>query len=221
MFQRHSISAFLTALITAGLLATPLAAATFSFTSAVTSSDGPSATPGVPSLPPVGTAGTIELVIDDSIPGLSIFDGSGDARIFASVSVDVPGWISGSMINNPNPADFLDISTSSFAFGAYGPTSVVQGNGDVLLPQGRHSFRVDFGAPVLSTPTTIGDLVTALSAPGASGFFSHELERDAGGFIFTRVEFPASTPEIPLPASAWLMIAGLAGLGLFRRRKTL
>ena len=43
----------------------------------------------MPSLPGLGTAGTIELNIDDSDPSLTIFDGF-DVRIFASVSLDPP-----------------------------------------------------------------------------------------------------------------------------------
>ena len=196
------------------LAAAPLSAATFTFMGEVTSTNGPSATPGVPSLPGLGTAGTIELNIDDSDPSLTIFDGF-DVRIFASVSLDVPGWITGSMTNNPNPGDFFQVSDTHLAFGSYGPTSVATDNGAFILPSARHSFRVDFGATAPATPVTIGDLVTALSAPGATGFFSHELE-GSPGFIFTRVEFPASTPEIPLPASAWLLLAGLAGLRVIR-----
>lgn len=216
MFQRpFSPFAFAVASI-ALLTGAPVSAATFTYLSEVTISNGPSVTAGTPSLPPVGTPGTIELNIDDSNPGLSIFDGF-NVRIFADASVDVPGWITGSMTNNPDPSDFFQVTTTSLAFGAYGPTSVADANGAVILPNGRHSFRVNFGAPVLSTPATIGDLVTALNAPGATGFFSHELE-GSPGFVFTRVEFPA-TSEIPLPASAWLLLAGLAGLRALRGKR--
>jgi len=205
------------ATLVAGLLtAAPLSAATFTFNAEVTNSNGPSMTPFVPSLPPIGTAGTVELEIFDADPTLTIFDGF-DVRIVAEASVDVPGWISGSMLNNPNPADFFQVTDSYLAFGSYGPTSVAEDNGAFILPNARHSFRIDYGAPVLATPVTVGDLVTALSAPGASGYFSHELEGQPG-FIFTRVEFPASTPQVPLPASAWFLMVGLAGLGVMRRR---
>ena len=121
------------------------------------------------------------------------------------------------MTNNPNPSDFFQVSDSHLAFGSYGPTSVATDNGAFVLPNARHSFRIDFGAVAPATPTTIGDLVMALSEPGASGYFSHELEGSAG-FIHTRVEFPASTPAVPLPASAWMLLMGLVGLGVMRRR---
>ena len=216
MFKTLISKSILPVLAAALLAAAPASAATFTFMSEVTTSIGPSMTPGTPSLPPPGTLGTVELEINDSDPSLTIFDGF-DVRVFATASVDVPGWISGSMVNNPNPFDFFQITAESLAFGSYGPTSVAEDNGAFILPNGRHSFRVNFGTPAAAVPVTIGDLVTALNAPGATGFFSHELE-GSPGFIFTRVEFPAT--EIPLPASAFLLLAGLAGLGTVRARRT-
>lgn len=194
----------------------PLAvqAATFSYDGVVTISEGPAATPDDPDLPPLGTAGMVELVIDDSDPSLAIFNGFNVAEVF-SVSVDVPGFVSGSMDNNPDPSDFFAITTEYLAFGAYGPTAINDPGSAVILPNGRHSFRIDFGAALSDVPTTIGEVVAALNIPGASGYFSHELE-GSPGFIFTRVAF--EVPPVPLPASAWLLLAAVGSVGVARRR---
>ena len=219
MFNKLLVKTFMATALSALFAAAPLSAATFTFTGEVTTTIGPSAVLGTPSLPPSGTEGTVELLINDTDSSLTIFDDF-NVREFATVSLDVPGWISGSMTNNPDPFDYFDISATSFAFGSYGPTSVATDNGAFILPQAFHSFRVNFGASVAATPNSIGDLVTALSVPGASGFFSHELEVGGSGFIHTRVEFPASpVPSIPLPASAWLLLVGLGTFRLVRDKK--
>ena len=216
MKQRQLFPAFLAALFGAVLIATPLAAATFTFVSEVTVSSGPSATPGTPSLPPVGTVGSIDLTIDDSNPALALFSGVGDPNVVASASVTVPGWISGAMTNTV--FDSFTVTDSYFSFGAYGPSSVAVDNGATIQPSSFHVFRVNFGAPLLAAPTTTGELVAAISAPGASGFFSHELDLSGDGFIVTRVSFPASVAAVPLPASAWLLGLALLGMGALRRR---
>lgn len=193
-----------------------LEAATFSYDGLVTITEGPAVTPDDPDLPPLGTAGMVELVIDDSDPTLSIFNGFNVAEVF-SVSVDVPGFVSGSMDNNPDPSDFFSITAEYLAFGAYGPTAIVDPGTAVILPSARHSFRIDFGAALSDVPTTIGEVVAALNIPGASGYFSHELE-GSPGFIFTRVAFEPS--PVPLPASAWLLLAALGSVGMAKRRRS-
>ncbi|MEM7752232.1 MAG: VPLPA-CTERM sorting domain-containing protein [Pseudomonadota bacterium] len=196
-----------------------LQAATFNFMGTVTDTEGPAMMAGDADLPPLGAAGAIQLNIDDSDPTLGLFTGMGFAPTpgIASVSLTVPGFIAGSMVNNvPDPFEFFQVSDSHFAFGAYGPTSINDPGSEFFLSTGRHSFRVDFGSTQVAAPTTVGELVTALNGPGATGFFSHELE-GSPGFVFTRVEFPAT--EIPLPASAFLLLGAFGGLLAMKRRR--
>lgn len=209
---------FLAVLIASAVLAGPAVAATFTYDAAVTSSIGAAVGPDDPNLPPIGTAGTVELVIDDSDPNAAIFDLGFNVIQAFTASVVVPGYISGTMLNNPNPADFFSLTTEYLAFGSYGPTSIDDPGSAFFLGNARHSFRVTFGSVLSDIPTTVGEVVAALNLPGASGFFSHELE-GSPGFIQTRVEFPVA--PVPLPASVWLMLAALGAVGWTGRRKRL
>lgn len=206
--------AAITGLLTAGAVS----AATFSFTGAVTDSNGPAVMASDPDLPPVGTLATVELNIDDSNPADLIFSMGFSVIQAFEAKVTVPGYIAGSMTNNPNPIDFFQITADHLAFGAYGPSSIVDPGSQSFFPNGRHSFRIDFGATAPAVPTTVGDVVAALNAPGASGFFSHELDVQGGGFIFTRVEFPADVSEVPLPASGIMLFMALGGFGWVARK---
>jgi hypothetical protein len=68
---------------------------------------------------------------------------------------------------------------------------------------------------------TVGELVLALMAPGTSGFFSHEMERQGGGFYQTRVDFSSSsTGAVPLPGGLSLMLAALAMFSVLALRKS-
>ncbi len=216
------VSSFVVNLATTACLALWIGAAqaaTFTYNGAVTSSRGPAVIPTDPDFPAIGTAGTIDLMIDDGVPGLSIFDMGGLVPQVFTVSLTVPGSISGSMINNPEPIDFFYVDNEVLAFGAYGPTSIVDSGGQPYNAYGRHSFRVNFGTALVSTPTTIGELVSALNAPGAFGYFSHEIDFQSElGIEHTRVDFPAAV--VPVPATGFLLLGGLMGLALLRRRRT-
>ena len=58
-------------------------------------------------------------------------------------------------------------------------------------------------------PLTVGELVLALTDPGMSGYFSHEMDRQGGGFFVTRVDFSSSMSAVPLPGSLPLMLTAL------------
>lgn len=194
-----------------------LHAAVFSYDGMVTSSLGPAVAVGDPNLPPIGTLGTVELYINDTNPLTPIFDGFDVVESFRA-SVDVPGFISGSMVNNPNPSDFFSLTTEFLAFGSYGPSAITDPGTETFLPSARHSFRIEFGATLGSVPTTVGEVVAALSLPGVTGYFSHELE-GSPGFLLTRVSFTDDVSAVPLPASAWMLIAALGAMGAARRRR--
>lgn len=196
-------------------LSAPALAATFTYGGSVTISSGPGAGPDDPDFPPLGTAASVTLTVDDSDPNAALITGFDVIEAF-SASVSVPGYLSGSMDNNPNPADFFQITTEYLAFGSYGPTSVDNPGTAFFLPNARHSFRIYFGSVLSDVPTTVGEVVAALGLDGASGFFSHETEGSLG-FTHTRIEFEAA--PVPLPASAWLLLAALGAVGGVARRR--
>jgi hypothetical protein len=191
-------------------------AATFGFGGTVTITPG--SPPAGAVFPPLGTAATVSLNIDDSDPTALLFDLGNPNPFFQNItaSVDIPGFLSGSMMND---GDFTNFAPTQFAFGAYGPAVLDQTGGTGFFPQGRHSFQLSYGPGVVQ-PTTVGDLIAALSVTGITGFFSHEMDRQGGGFFFTRVAFSDSIGgTVPLPGGMVLMLGALGLLGMLFRRK--
>ena len=199
-------------------------AATFTYGAVVTDYPSPANIPGDPATAPVGTPGTVTLFIDDSDPSLLLFDPGPASGVF-SASVSVPGFFSGAVTF----VDFLSsfIATAEYLqFVSYGPTMYDDiGSYALSVPDGYHRVRVDYGTPLASAPVTVGDVVAALAAPGETGFFRHEIvlvnpsEGGVTDVIQTRVDFGGGdVPAVPLPAAAWMLLAGLSGLALLRAR---
>lgn len=219
MTHQASCSALVAGLLCASL---PLAAsaAVFSYEGVVFRTPGAAATPADPDFPPLRTVAQVELFIDDSDPNL-VLDESMPGNVpagFASASVDIPGYLSGSMAYDPGEGFSLG---TDFHFAAYGPSILDNPGSFTFLDQGLHSITIFF-SNIPGTPTTVGELVAAISQPGTRGIFAFEAEGDDAPQQFYRVDsvFPA-TPSgvIPLPASFLMFGTALAGLAAFRRRK--
>lgn len=65
-------------------------------------------------------------------------------------------------------------------------------------------------------PTTLGDLLAILSAPDA---FAHFTFNGTAGDEFVALVAQSMPPTVPLPAGALLLMTGLGGLVLTRRRR--
>ena len=205
-------------------LAGAASAATFVFTAEVESLTESGTSPGNPVIPPIGAAGTVTFEIDDSDPLLPIFDPDPVSGVFTA-SVSVPGYLEGEAVF----VDYLSSFTSTASylqFTTYGDTSYEDtGSFPITVPDGYHTFRIDYGAPLIGAPVTVGDVVAGLSVPGSMGFFRHEIvlvneESDSIATVRTTVSFPADTdvPEVPLPAAGWMLLGGLLAMRLAARR---
>ncbi len=197
------------------LLATGAFATTMNFHGTVTIT--PAAPPAGSIFPAVGSAGTVSLEVDDSDPSVLLFDLSRPVPYLQTLkaSVSVPGYLSGSMFSI---GDFWDYGAAALRFGAYGPAVLDTPGPTGYFPTGRHSFQLNYASGV-AQPLTVGELVLALMVPGATGYFSHEMDRQGGGFYFTRVEFSNEMSAVPLPGSLPLMLGALlAGAAVFMRR---
>ena len=220
------MSIFLRSVATAALVlsASTADAATFLYSAKVESLTQSGTSPGDPVVAPVGTPGTVTLSLDDSDPLAPLFDPGPISGVFTA-SVSVPGYFSGEAVF----VDFLSSFTATadyLQFTTYGDTSYVDtGSFPITVPDGYHSFRVDYGAPLVAAPVTVGDVVAALAAPGASGFFRHEIvlvdeENDRIATVQTTVAFSdEDMPEVPLPAAGWMLLAGLLALPAVARRR--
>ncbi|MES2144974.1 MAG: hypothetical protein V4516_11625 [Pseudomonadota bacterium] len=160
----------------------------------------------------------MSLDIDDSDPSVLLYDITRPFPYFLQTiraSVSVPAYLSGSMFSN---GDYWDYGAMALRFGAYGPAVLDTPGPTGFFATGYHSFRLHYGAGVVQ-PLTVGELVLALTDPGTSGYFSHEMDRQGGGFFVTRVDFSSSMSAVPLPGSLPLMLTALlAGVAALMRR---
>jgi hypothetical protein len=197
------------------LFATGAFATTINFSGIVSST--PAAPPAGAVFPAVGTLGTVSVEVDDSDPSVLLFDlGRSDPFLQTlKASVTVPGFLSGSMMSD---GDYWDYGATSLRFGSYGPAVLDTPGPTGFFATGYHSFRLNYGAGI-AQPLTVGELVLAMMDPGTTGYFSHEMDRQGGGFYFTRVEFSSSMSAVPLPGGLSLMLTALlAGAAVVMRR---
>lgn len=179
----------------------------------------PGISPGNPVLAPLGSPASVTFEIDDSDPTLAVLDPDPVSGIFTA-SVTASGYFDGTVTFVDYLSSF-SLTNSYIDFISYGPTQYDDtGSFPITVPDGYHRFRANFGAPLASAPATVGEVVSALEAPGTFGFFRHEAvfvdpPNDLIGTVLTRVDFPS---EVPLPAAGWLLLAGVAGLGFLRRK---
>ena len=207
---------FLAAAACAALISTiPATAATFLYDGVVVSVSAASDA----TYPALGTSGTVVIEVDDSDPTVLLNPTPGMSSPVIAASVSVPGFFSGSLpFGSAFSGESISPTMTGFTYGsAYGPVTVDNpGTGPGFFSTGLHFVEFTFGSAV-TTPSTVGDLVAAMSAPGASGRFNFEADLLGGGFDFVDVDFAAS--EVPLPAGGALLLTGLVGLGWLRRRR--
>ncbi|GFE63971.1 VPLPA-CTERM sorting domain-containing protein [Litoreibacter roseus] len=177
-------------------------------------------------IPGFGTEGTVVLEVlgDDADP----LPGNNEASSVFNLSVDIPG-VSYSNAEVPTPVlDETAYLTEGFAFSNQGGTLDI-GQGDEALTF-TSGLGLTFGSEVGSAPTTVGELIAALSAPGAGGAFFASGTAGGGTEFFsltatlTAIEDSGTGGDggvsaVPVPASGLLLIAGLGGLALVRHRK--
>ncbi len=198
------------AIVTACLLAMPSSAATFVFDGSVTetSTGSPSAT-----FPPVGQAASITLTLSGE-DSLLLPASQGSQSIF-SVALSVPGFVSAGVF------DFIEelfLSPTGFTIGTPegAPDFDETFFADVFTTS--TSIGVTFGSPVSTAPATIGDLIAALTMPGASARYSISGSGPQGGPATLVAE--GTVAPIPLPAGAPILLSALAAFGLVRLRRS-
>ena len=211
----NSIKRAMMVSVALALFATGAFATTINFSAIVTSA--PAMPPAGSIFPAIGTPGTVSVEVDDSDPSVLLFDlGRSDPFLQTiRANVTVPGFLSGSMYSD---GDYWDYGATSLRFGAYGPAVLDTPGPTGFFATGYHSFRLNYGAGV-AQPLTAGELVLAMMDPGTTGYFSHEMDRQGGGFFVTRVEFSSSMGAVPLPGGLSLMLTALlAGAVVVMRR---
>ena len=135
----------------------------------------------------------------DSLPDIVLFErGNNDEYVLELItggSVDAPVLSSGVTISDG------DLGSAGFSIDTLeigGPQEMSVGGFDL----------VDFG--LMSGDTAFGFRLTTTDGPDLGGFFLAAENPSAFG--------PPLTGEVPLPASSLLLLAGLGGLAVLRRR---
>ena len=121
-----------------------------------------------------------------------------------------------------NEADFLnDLIGTMFTtgirtdFGLADDTQDGEQDGDIL--EFTFTTTAEYFALKLGNSTTFFKNLAGLVT--LTVFFDRADGRDGAGFGLSHITEFGGPSEIPLPAAAWLMLAGVAGLGFASRRK--
>ncbi|MEM6760938.1 MAG: VPLPA-CTERM sorting domain-containing protein [Pseudomonadota bacterium] len=163
-----------------------------------------------------GSTGSITATLSGS--GTDIEAGPGSGRFATSGS---------QFVETPGGGDFvIDFSSAISAFGFYG-TDLGDINNDLVitLRNAVTMAETDFTLDVMGSPngslifwgftdiTETYDQIVFNNTPGSGDVFGFD---DMTIGDVTQIVNP---PSIPLPATAWLLLAGVGGLGLMRRRR--
>ncbi|MEM9796782.1 MAG: hypothetical protein AAF919_09845 [Pseudomonadota bacterium] len=208
--MKSAIIAFALGLSTVlSLLPAGASAATFSFDAVVT--EAPVPPNARTSFPPLGATGTINITIDGPLD--QRLDETGP--IFFNSFADVPGFIQ--TLFRVRKTMAVSVTQTAAFFSNFSKVRL-----DV--PSTFDGFRTDlnsvvvtFATPLPVAPVTVGDLVDAISLPGAQVVASLD-KQNSETFEFFFTELSSQPAPIPLPAAGWLLLGGIGLLGFGAQR---
>jgi hypothetical protein len=122
----------------------------------------------------------------------SLITKGGSATINFATGVSSFSFLWGS----PDKYNFVDIATNNLALATFG-------GADLGTLAGFSSFGTNANTKLFKITATDGTLINALTFRSTGVAF----------------ELGAAQPVVPLPAAAWLLLSGLAGLGFIGRRR--
>ncbi|MGG7566067.1 VPLPA-CTERM sorting domain-containing protein [Rhodovulum sp. DZ06] len=175
----------------------------------------------------VGAGLTVETF--DSVLVDTSFGGGGSATVGAvtmSATLDIGGY---NMIDAPSVTAEVNVNgTTALNVGTLGSDTATMSFASSIFAFGADFFnfndgvqrtRIEVGADVLLPPVTPSYTPTFFGFISDAAFSSLQftaLQSDAYGI--DNVSFATATSDVPVPAAAPMLLAGIAGLGLLRRR---
>ncbi len=168
----------------------------------------------------VGAASANVILIDD---GLGSIDCSVSCEVFTGAGGDGAGP-TGAGVLSSSAADYYDGTPSSESDEADRLSTLITGSTGLFAGTDGSRTIGSGGSQMFSTLAEyvvlkIGNVAIFLkNTSGGSLTINYTSTPGAGSGLSHFTEF-GSVAEVPLPAAAWLMIAGLAGLSVAGRRK--
>lgn len=166
---------------------------------------------------PVAPGSTINLSFDIDFTGMST-TGGGTDLFFDPAVFDFVSWTITSSNNDSFFTDQFPVQDCSTE------TCSANASSGGMTPQVAHVSFGNFSNPY-SGMHVIGELVLQIAAGAAPGFYnidmfgSNDASGEPGPVAGDNVQYLGGTVQVvPVPAAAWLMISGLAGLLGFARR---
>ena len=117
-----------------------------------------------------------------------------------------------------NPSEWMDVDIDGISLGRWECNSSPN-SGGTDIPGRTGLTDCDFTLPLSISGTDLNTVLADSTADITISFGSNVNVMSSSDFLRVTLEYNSGTPAVPLPASAWLLVAGLGMIGAAKRRR--